>query len=86
MKPGNTFRWRKQAGILLLGFISLTGIGVSHPGRQFVHSARSFVHYYQTLGKSGVPAGFWERVVFSLVLASTDSPGPQGAPSTAMSS
>lgn len=86
MKPGNTLRWRKHAGILLLGFISLGGISVSHPGREFLHSARSFVRYYQTLEKSGVPAGFWERVVFSLVLASTDSPGPQSAPSTAMSS
>ena len=81
MRPGNTARWRKYTGILLLGFISLWGIGLSYPGRQFLNSARSFVRYYQELEKSGVPTGFWERIVFSLVLASADSPAP-GEPKT----
>jgi len=85
MKPGNTWQWRKQAGILLLGFVSLGGISLSTPGRHFLHSARSFVHYYQALEKSGVRSGFWERVVFSLVLASTDSPGPEQSNSGATS-
>jgi hypothetical protein len=86
MRPGRTTRWRKYAGILVLGFLSLGGVSLSSPGRQFLHSARSFVHYYQALEQSGVPTGFWERVVFSLVLASADSPGPESSSPTPMSS
>jgi len=86
MKPGNTWRWRKHAGIVLLGFISLGGISLSSPGRHFLSSARNFVAYYQALERSGVASGFWERVVFSLVLAGADSPGPKPPNATAMSS
>ena len=77
MKPGKTAAWRKTAGIVLLGFISLGGISLSSPGLQFLSSARSFVHYYQALERSGVASGFWERVMFSLVLASATSPEPE---------
>jgi len=86
MKPGNTVRWKKYTGILLLGFVSLWGLGLSWPGRELLNSARSFVHYYHELEKSGVPTGFWERVVFSLVLASADSPGPDRSNATTRSS
>ncbi len=86
MKPGSNIQWRKYAGILLLGFISLGGISLSRPGRSVLHSAQSFMHYYHALERSGVAGGFFERVVFSLVLASADAPGPNQANPTAMSS
>lgn len=86
MKPGKTAPWRKTAGIVLLGFISLGGISLSSPGRQFLNSARSFVHYYQALERSGVAGGFWERVMFSLVLASASAPEPEPSQPAAMSS
>jgi hypothetical protein len=85
MRPGSTWQWRKQAAILVLGFVSLGGISLSGPGRHFLCSARNFVHCYQALKEAGVPAGFFERVVFSLVLASADSPGPAQPNATAMS-
>jgi len=86
MRAGSTWQWRKQAAILVLGFVSLGGISLSRPGRHFLYSARNFVQCYQALEEAGVPAGFFERVVFSLVLASADSPGPARSNATAMSS
>jgi hypothetical protein len=65
--------WRKYLGILLLGCASFCGITLTDPGRHLLASTRSFVRYFRALENSGVPAGFWERVAFSLVLASTES-------------
>jgi len=70
----------------VLGFLSLGGASLSTPGRHLLCSARNFVQCYQALEEAGVPAGFFERVVFSLVLASADSPGPAQSNATAMSS
>jgi hypothetical protein len=48
---------------------------MTDPGQHFLASAQSFLRHYRALENSGVPTGFWERVAFSLVLASADSPG-----------
>jgi hypothetical protein len=53
----------------------LGGLSLSAPGRHVLASAHSFVSYYRALENSGVPTSFWERVVFSVALASADSPG-----------
>ena len=74
MRSGKHRAWRKYAGILLLCFLSLGAIGVSSPGRRAANSARNFVCYYHALERSGLAGGFWERLLFSLVLASTHSP------------
>jgi H+/Cl- antiporter ClcA len=86
MKPGKAIPWRRYAGIVLLGFVSLGGVSLTGPGRDVLDSARSFMHYYQALEKSGVAGGFFERVVFSLVLASADAPGGEQPKPAAMSS
>lgn len=86
MKPRGAIPWRKYAGIVLLGFLSLGGASLSGPGRNVLGSARSFVRYYRALERSGVAGGFFERVVFSLVLASAEAPGGEQPKPTAMPS
>jgi len=85
MRRGNS-KWRRYAGILLLGVLSLGGITLTNPGRRLLASTQSFVRYFRALENSGVPAGFWERVAFSLVLASTDTTGGPSSKPGAMSS
>jgi hypothetical protein len=86
MKRSKRWQWRKYAGICVLGFVSLGGISLSAPGRHVLNSARSFLHYYHVLEQADVPTGFWERVLFSLVLAGAHAPGSQEPSPTATSS
>jgi hypothetical protein len=54
--------------------VSLAGAGSTAPARHFLSSAREFVGYYRAIEESSVRAGFWDRVVLSLVLASRECP------------
>ena len=85
MRYGNS-SWRRYAGILLLGMVSLGGITLTNPGRRVLVSTQSFVRYFRALENSGVPGGFWERVAFSLVLTTTDASASPSSKSGAMSS
>lgn len=86
MRRGNS-TWRRHLGILLLGFVSLGGITLTNPGRRLLASTQSFVRYFWALENSGVPAGFWERVAFSLILTSTEaSASPSSKPGAISSS
>lgn len=62
--------WKRGAAALLLTGVSLAA-GNTSAGRHAFLSTRQFLCYYQELSQSSRPAGFWDRVGLSLVLAGT---------------
>ena len=66
--------------MLLLAATSL-GAAATPAGRHAYWSTREFFSYFQALDRSTRPAGFWEKLTLSLVLASAanDKPECEGA-------
>lgn len=64
-----------MAVALLLAAVSLGAAGTP-AGRHAYWSTREFFSYFQALKQPSGPAGFWERLTLSLVLASAADSEP----------
>ena len=64
--------WRKGVTVITLTVASLCGLWAATPASVATPACR-FVHYYQAIEKTDRSVSFWERVVYSLLLANTAS-------------
>ena len=69
-----TRRWRRAFAIVVLGLVSLVAARTDPPHGLLPAPASRFVHYYRALGDADVPVTVWERLVLSVVLASSKQP------------
>lgn len=61
--------------MVTLTLVSLFGLWAATPQSISMPAGR-FVHYFHSLEKTDRSVGFWERVVFSLLLASAPETDP----------
>ena len=69
----------KLGTVLAIGFTSLVLLRTPDPLRALPTPAQRFVEYYRALESSDTRVGPWQRVLFSLAMASSSSVRPGGA-------